>query len=232
MREIVLDTETTGLSVGQGDRIVEIGAVELINLVPTGKTFHAYIKPDRSISDGARNITGLTDAFLFSKPRFAEIAAAFINFIGDSVMVIHNASFDIGFINAEFARINVPAVNPERVVDTLAIARKRFPGAQASLDALCRRFAIDLSGREKHGALLDAELLAQVYLELKGGPQPTFSLHFAAAEDDLAEAHGPVVWNRQNRSRLTKEEADRHDAFIAGLGENSVWATLRSGAKN
>ncbi|MHA1529781.1 MAG: DNA polymerase III subunit epsilon, partial [Alphaproteobacteria bacterium] len=171
MREIVLDTETTGLDAAAGDRVVEIGAIELENLLPTGRTYHQYINPERPVPRDAENIHGLGDQFLRDKPVFARIAPAFLDFIGEATLVIHNAAFDMAMLNAEFARIGKPALALSRAVDTLAITRKRFPGAQASLDALCRRFGIDNSGREKHGALLDCELLAEVYLELMGGRQ-------------------------------------------------------------
>ncbi len=171
MREIVIDTETTGLDPADGHRIVEIGAIELNNLLPTGRTYHQYIDPERPVPRDAENIHGLGDEFLGDKPVFARIAPAFLKFIGDAKLVIHNAAFDMAMLNAELRRLGQPALAMSRAVDTLAITRKRFPGTQASLDALCRRFGVDNSGREKHGALLDCELLAEVYLELMGGRQ-------------------------------------------------------------
>ena len=176
MREIVLDTETTGLDPKSGDRLVEIGCVELDNHLPTGRTYHQYVNPERDMPDEAFRVHGLSEAFLAKHPVFADIADAFLGFIGDADLVIHNASFDLGFINAELQRLGRASVENRRAIDTVQIARGKYPGAQASLDALCRRFEIDLSARTKHGALLDAELLADVYLELVGGRQPGFEL--------------------------------------------------------
>ncbi|MGF1444732.1 MAG: DNA polymerase III subunit epsilon, partial [Pikeienuella sp.] len=170
MREIVLDTETTGLEPDE-HRIVEIGAVELLNALPTGRSYHQYINPERPMPAEAFQIHGLGDEFLRDKPVFAEIAAAFCSFIAEAPLVIHNAAFDMAMINAELARLGRPVLPDSRAVDTLALAKRKFPGAQVSLDALCRRFGIDNAGRVKHGALLDSELLAEVYLELQGGRQ-------------------------------------------------------------
>ncbi len=172
MREVVLDTETTGFDPETGDRIVEIGAVELMGHVPTGRTYHQYINPEREMPQEAFEVHGLGDEFLRDKPKFAEIGQAFLDFIGDAKLVIHNAAFDIKFLNAELKWMNLPQIPWEQAIDTLAIARKRFPGSPASLDALCRRFNIDNSSRTLHGALLDSEILAEVYLELIGGRQP------------------------------------------------------------
>lgn len=169
MREIVFDTETTGLSPLKGDRIVEIGCVELINRAPTGQTFHVYINPERDMPDGAFRVHGLSSDFLADKPAFSAIAEDFLNFIGDSVLIAHNASFDMGFINAELVRLKMPSVAPKRVIDTLQLARRKYPGGPNSLDALCQRYSIDNSRRNKHGALLDSEILAEVYIELTGG---------------------------------------------------------------
>lgn len=230
MREVVLDTETTGLEAENGDRIVEIGCVEIENLIPTGRTYHQYINPERPMSDGAREITGLSDAFLADKPVFASVAQSFSDFVDGAILVIHNASFDMRFINAEYARLRRTPPPPDRVVDTLALARRRFPGAQASLDALCRRFQIDLSGRDKHGALLDAELLAQVYLELRGGVQPGLGLD-AAEEAESAGAAASAArakWSRARRSRITAEEAEAHERFIAEMGDGAIWRAVRS----
>ena len=176
MREIVLDTETTGLDPKSGDRLVEIGCVELDNHLPTGRTYHQYVNPEREMPDEAFRVHGLSEAFLANYPVFADIAESFLEFIGDAHLVIHNASFDLGFINAELKRLGRAPVEPRRAIDTVQVARGKYPGAQASLDALCRRFEIDLSVRTKHGALLDAELLADVYLELVGGRQPGLEL--------------------------------------------------------
>ena len=176
MREIVLDTETTGINPSDGHRIIEIGALELFNQTPTGEQFHIYINPKREIDAGAVNIHGLTQEFLSDKPAFADVVAGFLEFIGDSQLVIHNAPFDMGFINAELVRLGMAALPMDRAVDTLTMARRKFPGAQASLDALCRRFEIDNSHRDLHGALVDADLLATVYIELLGGRQRNLSL--------------------------------------------------------
>jgi DNA polymerase-3 subunit epsilon len=172
MREIVLDTETTGISPNDGHRLVEIGCLELFNHVATGKTFHTYVYPERDMPEGAFKVHGLSEEFLRGKPKFADIVDEFLAFIGDDPLVIHNASFDMGFLNAELKKIGRTALPMARAVDTLDIARRKYPGAQNNLDALCRRFGVDNSGRTKHGALLDSELLAEVYLEMMGGRQP------------------------------------------------------------
>ena len=176
MREIVLDTETTGISPCDGHRIIEIGALELMHHLPTGKQLHIYINPERDIDDGAVAVHGITSDFLSDKPIFAEIVDESLSFVGDDPMVIHNASFDMSFINAELKRLDRPVLPMAQSIDTLMMARKKFPGAQANLDALCRRFEIDNSHRDLHGALVDADLLAAVYIELLGGRQPGFSL--------------------------------------------------------
>ena len=176
MRHIVLDTETTGLSAKDGHRIIEIGAVEMVNLSVTGRTLHIYINPEREIDAGAQEIHGLSAEFLADKPVFADILSDFTAFIGEDILVIHNAPFDIGFLNAELGRCGHPPLSMDRVVDTLPLARGKFPGAQASLDALCRRFDVDNSHRDLHGALIDADLLAAVYVELQGGRQPGLEL--------------------------------------------------------
>lgn len=223
MREIVLDTETTGLDPDTGDRLIEIGAVELVNHMPTGRTFHAYINPQREVPQEAVDVHGLTTAFLADKPLFAAIAAEFAAFIGDARLVIHNAAFDMKFLNAELAWAGLPTVAWARAVDTLELARRRFPGAQNTLDALCRRFGVDNSAREKHGALLDSELLAEIYLELMGGRQPDLSLNVVVA----GPATG-VLWvvpprPRPLSPRLTPEEAAAHAGFVASLGEDALW---------
>jgi DNA polymerase-3 subunit epsilon len=232
MREIVLDTETTGLSPADGHRVVEIGAIELENLLPTGRSYHQYINPERPVPKGAENIHGLGDDFLRDKPVFARIAPAFLNFIGDARLVIHNAAFDLAMLNAEFARLDRPALAMSRTIDTLAITRKRFPGAQASLDALCRRFGVDNSGREKHGALLDCELLAEVYLELMGGRQQGLVLDAAPPVGHPAATRGATPAStgycapprpRPLPPRITEAETAAHDAFIAELGERALW---------
>ena len=185
MREIVLDTETTGLDPALGDRIVEIGAVELVNHMPTGRSYHAYVNPERDVPQDAVAVHGLSAAFLADKPTFVAIAEEFTAFIGDARLVIHNAGFDMKFLNAELGWAGRPALPLARAVDTIELARRRFPGAQNSLDALCRRFGVDNSAREKHGALLDSELLAEVYLELIGGRQPDLTLTVVSAGADF-----------------------------------------------
>ena len=176
MREIVWDTETTGFDPLAGDRIVEIGAVELNQHLPTGRVYHQYVNPERDMPAGAFEVHGLSISFLKDFPTFRDIASEFIDFVGDATLIAHNAKFDMKFINAELKKVGLPEVPLNQSLDTLEIARKKFPGAQNSLDALCRRFNIDNSGRQKHGALLDSEILAEVYLELVGGRQPDFSL--------------------------------------------------------
>ncbi|MEM1066095.1 MAG: DNA polymerase III subunit epsilon [Pseudomonadota bacterium] len=225
MREIVLDTETTGLDPESGDRIVEIGAVELLGHVPTGAVYHQYINPERAMSEEALAVHGLDDAFLRDKPPFRAIVDDFLSFVGDAKLVIHNAAFDMKFINAELGWVKRPAIPWDQAIDTLAIARKKFPGSPASLDALCRRFSIDNSARTLHGALLDSEILAEVYLELIGGRQPDFALTTAAAQ---ADASGSGTWRPMPRpqalpSRITQAEAELHDEFLATLGDQAVW---------
>jgi DNA polymerase-3 subunit epsilon len=229
MREIVLDTETTGFEPNEGDRIVEIGAVELLNHVPTGRTYHQYINPQRSMPKGAFEVHGLGDDFLRDKPVFADIAQAFIDFVGSDIMVIHNAAFDMKFLNAELGWLKRPLLPMAQSLDTLAIARRRFPGSPASLDALCRRFAIDNSSRTLHGALLDSEILAEVYLELIGGRQPDFALANASQKTDSASKTDdwrPRPRTKPLNSRITNEEAAAHGAFVKKLGDGSIWKKL------
>lgn len=231
MREIVLDTETTGLDPADGHRIVEIGGVELVNHLPTGRSYHQYINPERPMPREAERIHGLGDDFLSDKPVFARIADAFLDFVGEARLVIHNAAFDMAMLNAEFERLGRQRLPMSRAIDTLEIARRRYPGAQHSLDALCKRFGVDNSAREKHGALLDSELLAEVYLELLGGRQQ--GLAFAGAAD-RADAAGPEAapeFRAPPRPaalmpRLSEVERAAHDDFVAELGENSLWARL------
>lgn len=227
MREIVLDTETTGFEPEQGDRIVEIGGVELFNHMPTGKTFHKYINPERSMPNEAFEVHGLGDDFLRDKPLFSEVAQDFLNFVGDAKLVIHNAAFDMKFLNAELGWLNLPKLPWDQAIDTLAIARKKFPGSPASLDALCRRFGIDNSDRTLHGALLDSEILAEVYLELIGGRQPDFALAGAHVESDKKATDGNE-WRPKPRPsklalRITQEERAAHAAFVEKLGEEAIW---------
>ncbi len=229
MREIVLDTETTGFEPASGDRIVEIGAVELFNHLPTGRTYHQYINPQRAMPTAAFEVHGLGDDFLRDKPVFKDIAAAFLDFIGDAQLVIHNAAFDMKFLNAELQWAGLPPLPYARATDTLAIAKTRFPGAPASLDALCRRFGVDNSAREKHGALLDSEILAEVYLELVGGRQPDFALSTTgstAAGGGMADHAGE--WRPRPRPeplapRLTAAESAAHSAFVEKLGPAAIW---------
>ncbi len=231
MREIVLDTETTGLDPMQGDRIVEIGGVELVNHLPTGRVYHQYINPERSMPMEAFNVHGLGDDFLRDKPVFKAVAQAFVDFVGDAVMVIHNASFDMRFINAELQWCGMPVFPDSQALDTLALARRRFPGAQHSLDALCRRFGIDNSAREKHGALLDADLLSEVYLDLIGGRQRGLSLDAMPGRSDAGVAAGPAGAARVRPEplapRITAEERAAHEAFIEEMGEAALWRAAR-----
>lgn len=229
MREIVLDTETTGLSWADGDRLVEIGCLELLNHVATGNTFHVYINPERDMPQEAFNVHGLSAEFLSDKPLFADIADDFLAFVADDPLVIHNASFDMGFINWELKLLGRSEIPAARAVDTLQIARRKFPGAQNNLDALCRRFNIDNSGRTFHGALLDSELLAEVYLEMRGGRQPGLVLD-ASLDLDGTGAVEQVERRRRPEplpSRLTPEEAEAHDAFIATLGDDALWLSVK-----
>jgi DNA polymerase III subunit epsilon len=225
VREIVFDTETTGTDPANGDRIVEIGAVELFNHIPTGRTFHAYLNPGRPMSQGALAVHGLTDAFLADKPAFSAIADELVGFLGDARLVAHNAGFDLSFLNAELARINYAPLDAGSTLDTLMLARRKHPGASNSLDALCARYGIDNARRTKHGALLDAEILAEVYIELIGGKQPDLGLtHVRAALP--ARVPGAVPAVRAPRTiavRLTAAECAAHSAFVATLGANALW---------
>src|SRR5580692_9039301 len=226
MREIILDTETTGLDHTSGDRIVEIGGVELLNRFPTNRSFHVYINPERPMPPDAEKVHGLSDVFLADKPRFAEHAEAFLNFLGDAVLVIHNASFDIGFLNAELARAGHPPLRFDRVVDTLALARRKHPGAPNSLDALCARYGIDNSSRVKHGALLDAELLAEVYIELTEGRQSGLSFEIeGVADGSFADAAQRPALQRPAplAPLLSAGERAGHAAFVVTLGEKAIW---------
>jgi DNA polymerase-3 subunit epsilon len=226
VREIILDTETTGLDPAKGDRIVEIGAVELLNHLPTGRTFHVYINPERDMPKEAEAVHGLSSTFLKDKPVFASIAQDFLEFLAEDVLIIHNASFDMAFINAELGFLRMPSIPPERVVDTLHIARQKHPGAANSLDALCRRYGIDNSRRTKHGALLDSELLAEVYLELIGGRQTALILEASVTRRAATTVAAQQISYQRPAplpSRLTDEERAAHSAFVADLGEHSLW---------
>ena len=227
MREIVLDTETTGFDPEDGDRVVEIGAVELVGHVPTGRVYHQYVNPERAMPQAAFEVHGLGDDFLRDHPVFAEIGRAFLDFAGDARLVIHNAAFDMRFLDFELARAGMPTIPRERVVDTLDIARRRFPGAGNSLDALCRRFGVDNAARTKHGALLDSEILAEVYLELIGGRQPGLSLDRAGRRAEATDG-GRGGWRPGPRSsplppRITAAEAADHAAFVETLGPGAIW---------
>jgi DNA polymerase-3 subunit epsilon len=226
VREIVFDTETTGLNPSGGDRMVEIGCVEMFNRVETGRHFHAYFNPERDMPFEAEMVHGLSNLFLSDKPRFSEKAEALLEFIEDSPLVAHNAGFDFGFLNHELERCGRPPVGMHRMVDTLTLARSRHPGAKHSLDALCVRFGIDRSHRVKHGALLDAQLLAQVYVELTGGRQIGLGLVAEAGSVSVASTAGPVVVREVRLARphfAAVEELERHRAFIAKL-VNPLWA--------
>lgn len=220
VREVILDTETTGLDPEAGHRVVEIGCLELLNHVPTGRTFQCYLNPERDMPLAAFEIHGLSTEFLSKHPVFADVCDAFLAFIDNAPLVIHNASFDLGFVNAELRRVNKPPLPPSRAVDTVDLARRKFPGAQASLDALCRRFGVDNSSRTKHGALLDAELLAEVYLELVGGRQPAL---------ELASRENPIVVESFNDVRRpprphapSGDELAAHAGLLARLKE-PIW---------
>ncbi len=230
MREIVLDTETTGFEPEDGDRIVEIGAVELLNHMPTGETFHVYIDPQRPMPKDAFEVHGLGDDFLRGKPKFTEVAQGFLDFVGDSTMVIHNAAFDMKFLNAELRWSGLPQLPMKQALDTLAIARKRFPGSPASLDALCRRFGIDNSSRTLHGALLDSEILAEVYLELIGGRQPDFGLSSGGKDtvEDAQDAWRPGKRKQALAPRLTEEERAAHLEFVQKMGDDALWNKLKA----
>jgi DNA polymerase-3 subunit epsilon len=223
MREIVLDTETTGLDPQKGDRIVEIGCVEIVNCISTGAVFHVHINPERDMPAEAEAIHGLSSGFLAAKPKFSEIVQQFLDFIADAKLIIHNAGFDIGFLNAELDRLNLPAISRDRIVDTLALARRRHPGGSNRLDDLCARYGIDNQHRIRHGALLDAELLAEVYAELVGGRQARLSLDRqrtgsqAAAKAAVRNRDVPLA------ARISEAERKLHEKIIEKLGSDSVW---------
>jgi DNA polymerase-3 subunit epsilon len=239
MREIVLDTETTGFEPDKGDRIVEIGALELFNHMPTGKTYHQYINPERGMPDDAFGVHGIGpdlldppraaktgEVTLRDKPVFAQIVDDFRVFIGDAQLVIHNAAFDMKFLNAELGWTNRPLLPRPRAIDTLEIARRKFPGSPASLDALCRRFNIDYAARTLHGALLDSEILAEVYLELIGGKQPDFGLTSAGSQNGSQTSE--PAWRPRPRAtplpaRLSEKEKAAHAAFVQKIGEDALW---------
>ena len=219
LREIVVDTETTGLSPAAGHRVIEIGCLELVNHVPTGPVFHQYLCPKRDVPEEAVRIHGLTNEFLASMPLFSAVAESFLDFVAGARLIIHNAEFDLGFLNAELRRIERDDLQND-VVDTLALARKKYPGGQASLDALCRRFNIDNSARTKHGALLDAELLAEVYLELVGGRQPGLTLEARASAEVVHDA--PKSERPARRHAPTPDELAAHEAFLDSM-DKPIW---------
>jgi DNA polymerase-3 subunit epsilon len=231
MREIVLDTETTGLDPYQGHRIVEIGCVELINRIPTGATYHVYINPERDMPAEAEAVHGLTLQFLSDKPLFAEVVEDLIGFLGDAKLVIHNAGFDLAFLNAEFERCKKAALLRERAIDTLTLARRRHPGGPNKLDDLCVRYGIDNSRRTKHGALLDAELLAEVYAELAGGRQARLGLVKDAVAVAATAASAARARPAPLAPLLTEDERNAHRAFVAKLGNDALWRKYIQPAK-
>ena len=222
MREIVLDTETTGLDPLTGHRIVEIGCVELEGHLPTGENYHCYLNPERDMPAEAERVHGLSAQFLSDKPVFAEVVADFLHFIGDAPLIIHNADFDMRFLNAEMTRLGFPPLPMSRAVDTVTMARKKFPGAQVNLDALCRRFEVDLSRRTHHGALLDSELLAEVYLQLIGGRQPGFELAVDRRSGPAEVTKVERIFREARPHAPSAEELAAHEAFLGKL-KNPIW---------
>lgn len=236
LREVIFDTETTGLKANDGDRVIEIGAVELINRFPSGKTFHVFVNPQgKEVHPEALKVHGISNEFLKDKPNFADVADEFIEFFATGSLIAHNASFDTGFLNAELKRLGKPRIDDDRVIDTLQIARRKHPMGPNSLDALCSRYNIDNSKREKHGALLDSEILAEVYIELLGGRQASFSLEHEDANSDGSKDQynedGTLQTLQRPKplaSRLSDEDIEKHRAYITGLNENSIWKTTGS----
>lgn len=232
MREIVLDTETTGMDPFTGDRIVEIGCVELFNHIPTGNHYHVYINPERDVPAEVVAVHGLTEAFLKDKPVFAEIYSDFLDFIGDAKLVIHNAEFDMKFINHHIQEMGAPAISKNRIIDSLIMARQKFPGSPANLDALCKRFQIDNSNRTLHGALLDSELLAEVYLELLGGRQTGLGLGDDTSKTSISENKEHKSGQNQKPHRearifqISDEELTAHQSMIETLGEKALWQKI------
>jgi DNA polymerase III subunit epsilon len=225
LREIVLDTETTGLDPLTGDRVVEIGCIELFNRIPTGQTFHRYVNPERDVPASAFEVHGLSADFLKDKPPFAEVVEDFLTFVGDAALVIHNAAFDAAFLNSELERVGKSLIARDRLVDTLLLARRRHPGAPNRLDDLCARYGIDNTRRTKHGALLDAELLAEVYIELTGARQAALGLELVTTDATSERERITVVQARPVplMPRVTAEDLAAHRAFVATLGENAIW---------
>jgi DNA polymerase III subunit epsilon len=231
MREIVLDTETTGLDPSDGHRLVEIGGIELYNCIPTGQVFHRYLDPQRDIPESAYEVHGLSREFLSGKPLFEDVAEEFLAFVGDAKLVIHNAEFDMRFLNSELQRVGRPAIGFHRAVDTLTLARRRHPGLPNSLDALCARYGIDNSRRTKHGALLDAEILAEIYAELNGGRQAALLL----ATGDIRIELPDIIVVRQRPQpldpRVSPDEMSAHARFIEHLGKNALWLSYIADAE-
>ena len=230
MREIVLDTETTGLDPASGHRVVEIGCVELMNNIPSGRTWHHYFNPEREMPLAAFEIHGLSTEFLATKPLFGTLADDFLKFVEGARLIIHNARFDIGFLNAELALLKRPPITMDKVIDTLAIARRKHPGSPNSLDALCKRYRIDNSARAKHGALLDSELLAEVYVELTGRRQAKLELRALerGGTREITGETGKFGRPEPLAQRLSEAEAEAHDQFVAKLGRDAIWNDYRS----
>lgn len=222
MREIVLDTETTGMDPSTGDRLVEIGCVEIENLLPTGKTYHVYINPERLIPPEATAVHGITDDFVKDKPTFGEVVGGFMDFIGNDRLVIHNAEFDVKFLNAELRMFGFPTLDNRRVLDTLAMARKKFPGSPANLDALCRRFGIDNSSRTYHGALLDSQLLAEVYLELTGGRQGGLDISVGGSSGNLETVRAVRPYREPREFPENEDEMAAHEAMLNSM-KTPLW---------
>jgi len=229
LREIVLDTETTGLDARRGDRLIELGCIELVNRIPTGREYHAFLNPeDREVHPDAQAVHGISNAFLKDKPLFRDVIDDFLEFLAEDMLVIHNANFDVGFINAELERLGRPGLRMDRVTDTLALARRKHPAGPNSLDALCKRYGIDNSKRTKHGALMDSLLLAEVYVELLGERQATLGLanRSSGAAGSGTIKHAKAATLKRSRPlpvRLTAADEARHDAFIEQLGPNAIW---------
>jgi DNA polymerase-3 subunit epsilon len=224
LREVVFDTETTGLDPYQGHRLIEIGCIELVNRIPTGQVFHRYVNPQRDIPAEAFAVHGLSAEFLSDKPLFGEVAGELVDFLGDAPLIAHNAAFDLGFLNAELERVERPSIPRARLVDTLLLARRKYPGAQNRLDDLCLRFRIDHSRRQRHGALLDAELLAEVYLELIEARQAQLGLEVVGSRQAVALANiAPRIRTVALLPRLSAEDRAAHRAFIESLGPQAIW---------
>jgi DNA polymerase-3 subunit epsilon len=236
MREIILDTETTGFEPSEGHRIIEIGAIELINRLPTGKTYHQYINPEREVPEAASKVHGLTLKDLVDKPLFKDVVQDFLDFVGGSALVIHNASFDMKFLNAELVTVGRAPLTENLIIDTLQLARRKHPGSPASLDALCQRYGIDNAHRELHGALLDCELLAEVYIDLLGLREPGLSFDVSqktrkvpqTGQSNAALSVLPRARPAPLVNRLSAEEAEAHKAFVQTLGEGAVWHKLHN----